>query len=199
VTSKIKTLLMIVLSSGSFGSAPAKAEEIPACAGVTESKSKSRPLFSGETLMVSLLVLEKQGEADFHPKYAPPASACLLEKFDVAGTSVNALYTPFEKGEKPTLHYRFAAQGADEAREVLVVYDGLASLTYGKGDVFLVLENRHGNISYYAMFRDQPNYVAVKPIVTSIIDGSAKPLAAVHWPPGAKEPVIDAYDAKRLK
>jgi hypothetical protein len=39
----------------------------------------------------------------------------------------------------------------------------------------------------------------VKPIVTAIIDGSAKPLTTVRWPPGAKEPVIDAYDSKRLK
>jgi hypothetical protein len=190
---------MIAVCSGSFGSAPSKAEEIPACAAITEVKSKSRPLFSGETLMVSLLLLEKQGEADFRPKYAPPTSTCLLEKFDVAGTSVNAVYSPFEKGEQQTLHYRFVAQSADEAREVLVVYDSLASLTYGKGDVFLVIENRKGNISYYAMFRDQPTYAAVKPIVTSIIDGSAKPLATVHWPAGAKEPAIDAYDAKRLK
>jgi hypothetical protein len=199
VSNKIKMWLAIALCSGSLGSAPTKAEEMPACAAITEIKSKSRPLFDGATLMISLLMLEKQGEADFRPKYAPPASTCLLEKFDVAGTSVNAVYAPFEKGEQQTLHYRFAAQSADEAREVLVVYDSMASVTYGKGDVFLVIENRKGNISYYAMFREQPTYVAIKPIVTSIIDGSAKPLAAVHWPPGAKEPVIDAYDAKRLK
>jgi hypothetical protein len=195
----MKMFVIIAVCSGSFGSVASKAEEISGCAAITEIKSKSRPLFDGATLMISLLMLEKQGEADFRPKYAPPTSTCLLEKFDVAGTSVNAVYAPFEKEEQQTLHYRFAAQSADEAREVLVVYDSMASLTYGKGDVFLVIENRKGNISYYAMFRDQPTYVAVKPMVMSIIDGSAKPLATVHWPAGAKEPVIDAYDAKRLK
>jgi len=48
VTSKIKVLLMIGLCSGSLDSAPSNAEEIPACAGVTDIKSKSRPLFSGD-------------------------------------------------------------------------------------------------------------------------------------------------------
>ena len=194
----IKGLLMIALCSGSLATAASETNELTACTGVAEVKSKSRPLFSGETLMISLLTLEKQGEADFHPTYAPPAGACLLEKFDVAATPVNAIYVPFEKGQQ-TLHYRFAAHGGDEAREVLVVYDGLASLTYGKGEVFLVVEERKGAISYYAMFRDQPTYAALKPIATSIIDGSAKPLAVVRWPSGAKEPVIDVYDAKRLK
>jgi hypothetical protein len=54
-------------------------------------------------------------------------------------------------------------------------------------------------MSYYAMFRDQPTYAALKPIAVSIIDGGAQPLAAVRWPPGAKELVIDALDSKRLK
>jgi hypothetical protein len=187
---------MMVASSG-VGAQQAEGA-IPACAGVTDIKSKSRPLNHLGTLMVSLLILEKQGEAEFRPKYAPPASQCLLEKFDVAGTSVNAIYTPFAKGDL-TLHYRFTAQSGEEAREILVVYDGLASLTYNKGDVFQVVEKRKGDISYYAMFRDQPTYAVVKPIVTAIIDGSAKPLTTVRWPPGAKEPVIDAYDSKRLK
>lgn len=66
-------------------------------------------------------------------------------------------------------------------------------------EVFVVVEERNGSISYYAMFRDQPTLAALKPLVTSILDGSAQPLARVRWPPGAKEPVIDAYDSKRLK
>jgi len=68
-----------------------------------------------------------------------------------------------------------------------------------KKDVFFVVEERKGSISYYAMFRDQPTYAALKPVVTGILDGSAQPLATVRWPAGAKEPVIDAYDSKRLK
>jgi len=198
VTDSIKVLLMIALCSASAGATAAEAEAIAPCAGVTEVKSKSRPLNHLGTMMVTLLVLEKQGEAEFRPKYAAPASACLLEKFDVAGTAVNAIYTPFEKGDH-TLNYRFTAGTAEEAREILVVYDGNASLTYKKGDVFQVVEKRRADISFYAMFRDQPTYAALKPIVTSIIDGSAKPLVTVRWPPGAKEPVIDAFDTKRLK
>lgn len=198
MNNSIKVLLVTIAFCAGPAVTAADAETIAPCAGVTEIKSKSRPLNQLGMMMVTLLILEKQGEADFRPKYAAPASACLLEKFDVAGTTVNAIYTPFEKGEQ-TLHYRFTTEASGEAREILVVYDGQASLTYKKGDVFQVVEKRKENISYYAMFRDQPTYAVVKPIITSIIDGSAKPLATVRWPPGAKEPVIDAFDTNRLK
>jgi hypothetical protein len=191
-------LFVLVACSIATEAAASEADTTVACAGVPNIKSKSRQLYDGGTLMVSLLLLEKQGEAEFRPKYAVPAATCLLEKFDVAGTTVSTIYAPFEKGEQ-TLHYRFAALSGDEAREILVVYDALASLTSKKGEIFLVVENRKGNISYYAMFREQPLYASLKPIVVAIIDGSAQPLATVRWPSGAKEPVIDAYDTKRLK
>ena len=168
----------------------------PACSGVADAKSKSRQFFEGKILMTNLLSLEAQGEARFHPTFAPPSSECIFEKFDAAGTPVEAIYSPHEKGEH-TLHWRFKAGGA-EPREIVVIYDGMASFV-AKKDVFFVVEERKPNIHYYAMFRDQPTYAVLKPIVTGILDGSAKPLASVNWPPGAKEPEINAYDAKRLK
>jgi hypothetical protein len=174
------------------------AGEAPDCGALLELKSKSRQTFEGHVLMTSLMVLQNQGEADFTPKYSKPASECVRERFDVANIPVAALYSPFEKGDA-TLHYRFRAGTGPEAREVLVIYDGLAALVAKKGEVFKVVEDRAGTISYYALFRDQPTYAALKPLVTGILDGSAKPLATVRWPKGAKEPVIDAYDAKRLK
>ena len=171
------------------------ADSVAACAGVTDARSKSRPLFDGKTLMVSLSSLEAQGEAKFHPTFAPPSSQCLFDKFD-AGVSPVAIYSPFEKGEH-TLHWRFTTT-TPEPREIVVIYDAMASFIARK-DVFFVVEERKGSISYYAMFRDQPTYAALKPVVTGILDGSAQPLATVRWPAGAKEPVIDAYDSKRLK
>jgi hypothetical protein len=168
------------------------------CIGVTDIKSKSRQLFEGKTLMTSLLMLEQQGEKEFKPSYSPPASECVLERFAVAAGAVTTVYSPFEKGEH-TLHYRFTATNDTGTREVLVLYDGLASLMAKKGPIFFVVENRAGNISYYAMFREQPTYAALKPLIATILDGAAQPLATVRWPPGAKEPVIDAYDTKRLK
>jgi hypothetical protein len=153
-------------------------------------------LFDGSTLMVSLSALEAQGEAKFHPTYAPPASQCLFDKFDASASLVEAIYSQFEKGEH-TLHWRFTT-AAPEPREIVVVYEAMASLV-AKKDVFFLVEERKGNISYYAIFRDQPTYAALKPLVTSVLDGSAAPLATVRWPPAAKEPVIDAYDSKRLK
>ena len=147
--------------------------------------------------MPLLLMLEGKGEAGFHPTYAPPASQCVFEKFDVADAGVQAIYVPLVKDAAPTLHWRFIASGA-EAREILVQYDGTAAVM-AKKDVFYVVEERKGSIAYYAMFRDQPTYAALKPLVASILDGSAQPLALVRWPAGAKEPVIDAYDTQRLK
>jgi hypothetical protein len=172
------------------------ADAVPPCAGVADVRSKSRQTFEGKTLMTNLLALEAKGEASFHPIYAPPATQCLFEKFDVSGNGVEAIHSAHEVGVA-TLHWRFSSAGA-EPRTVLVIYDGVASLL-AKKEVFFVIEERQGQIAYYAMFREQPSYAALKPLVTAILDGSAQPLAAVRWPAGAKEPVIEAYDTKRIK
>lgn len=188
--------LVAALVAGPAASVDA-AEGIAPCAGVTDISSKSRPWWKGDTLMATLLVLQGKGEANFHLEAAAPKSECVFEKFDIAGMAVEAIHAPFEKGAGTTLNWRFHLGGA-EPRDILVVYDGTASAMAGK-EVFFVAEERKGSISYYAMFRDQPTYAALKPVVSSIIDGSASPLATVRWPKGAVEPVIDAYDAKRLK
>src|SRR5690349_2256299 len=189
---RLASAMLVLLSSGLAISA----DSVGPCAGVVDAKSKSRQWFDGATLMVGLSSLEAQGEAKFHPTFDPPASQCLFEKFDVGGSSVDAIHSPFEKGEH-TLHWRFMT-AAPASREIVVIFDGMASFM-AKKDVFFVVEERDGNISYYAMFRDQPTYAALKPVITGILDGSAKPLATVRWPPGDKEPVINAYDSKRLK
>ena len=190
-------MLICALAVLAFAMRSTAADSLADCQGVTDIKSKSRTHNKSSTLMVSLLTLEKQGEANFTPAFTPPASQCVLERFEVAGAPVTTVYSPFEKGQH-TLHYRFLAGSGDDAREILVVYDGLASLMAEK-EVFLVVENRKGHISYYEMYREQPGYVALKPVITAIVDGSAQPLAKVNWPKGAKEPVIDAFDSKRLK
>lgn len=187
----------IVASAAVLWALAANGAEPAACADTADIKSKSRQYFDGSILMTNLLGLQSQGEADFRPRYAAPASECLREKFDSAGYSITAVQSPFDKGAM-TLLYRFAAASAAETREVIVVYDGMASMM-AKKDIFLVTENRAGKISQYAMFRDQPTYAALKPLVVGIFDGSAQPLATVRWPAGAKEPVVDAFDSKRLK
>jgi hypothetical protein len=159
-------------------------------------KSKSRQIFESKALMPSLLVLEGRGEQKFHLSYAAPATQCLAAKFPAAGGEVEALNSPVEKGEL-TLHWLFRSAGA-EPRDILVFYDGMASLM-AKKEVFFLAEERQGNIAYYAMFRDPPTLAVLQPLVTGILEGSVTPLAKVRWPAGAKEPVIDAYDSKRLK
>ena len=188
-------LFAVLLAAHAWSAEPAA--PVADCAGVTDVKSRSRPLYESKVLMPILLILEARGEARFHPTYARPASQCVFEKFDVAGSPVQAIHAPLEKAPDPTLHWRFLVSGADP-REILVLYDGTAAAMAEK-DVYYVVEERQGKISYYAMFRDQPTYAALKPVAVSIIDDSAKPLALVHWPPGAKESVIDTYDRKRLK
>ena len=188
--------LVAILAAGQAGSAE-PAAGISDCVGVTEVKSKSRPYWKGETLMTNLLVLEGKGEAKFHLETPPPPSQCVFEKFDVAGVAVEGIHSPLEKSPATTLLWRFHTGGA-ESRDILVMYDGLASVMADK-EVYFVAEERKGSISYYAMFRDQPTYAALKPLATSILDGSAPPLATVRWPAGAAEPVIEAYDTKRLK
>jgi hypothetical protein len=192
----MKTALILSFCCA-LASAGAQAEDaIEPCAGITDVRSKSRLTFEGQTLMTGLLALQSKGEANFHPSYAPPASQCLFAKFDVSGTSVDAVYSPYEKGEA-TLHWRFTTGGADP-RTVFVIHDGMASFM-AKKEVSFVIEERQGKIVYYAMFREQPSFAALKPLVSGILDGTAQPLAAVRWPAGEKEPVIDAYDTKRLK
>ena len=188
--------LVAILVVGRAACADA-AEGTADCAGATDLSSKSRLYWKGDTLMTTLLVLQAKGEANFHLEAAAPRSECVFEKFEVAGAAVEAVRSPFEKSVGTTLNWRFHV-GGTEPRDILVVYDGTASAMAEK-EMFFVAEERKGSISYYAMFRDQPTYAALKPMVTSIIDGTAKPLATVRWPKGAVEPVIDAYDAKRLK
>jgi hypothetical protein len=187
--------LFVILAAGqTWGAEPAGISD---CADVKDVESKSRPYWKGETMMTNLLILQGKGEAKFHLSLVPPASECVFGKFDVAGVKVEGIRSPLEKSPETTRLWRFRTDGA-EPREVLVVCDGTVSVTADK-EVFFVAEERKGSISYYAMFRDQPTFAALKPLVTSIIDGSAAPLATVRWPAGAVEPLIDAYDMKRLK
>jgi len=188
--------LVAMLAAGQAGSAELAAG-VSDCVGVADVTSKSRPYWKGETLMTNLLVLQGKGEAKFHLVTPPPPSQCVFEKFDVAGAAVEGIHSPFEKSSDTTLLWRFHTGGAD-SRDILVVYDGTASVVADR-DVYFVAEERKGSISYYAMFRDQPTFAVLKPLVTSILNGSAPPLATVRWPAGAAEPVIDAYDTKRLK
>lgn len=193
-----KRMRAIVAGAAILWGLAANAAEPADCLDTADIKSKSRLSFDGAVLMTNLLGLQAQGEAEFRPMYAAPSSECVRERFDSAGFAVTAVQSPFEKGAL-TLHYRFVAVSGAETREIIVVYDGTASLMAKKNFIFIVIENRAGKISHYAMFREQPAYSALKPLVVGILDGSAQPLATVRWPAGAKEPVIDAYDAKRLK
>jgi hypothetical protein len=188
---KLATSLALVLIAGVHAGEPAAP-----CSGVTDIKSKSRQTFEMKVLMPQLMMLEAQGEAKFHPTFAPPASQCSFEKFDVAGTSVEALYSPWEKTGNPALHWQFNAAGA-EPRSIYVIYDATTSVMVNK-QVFFVVEELQGKIRHYAIFREQPTFAALKPLVVGILDGSANPLSVVYWPAGAKEPSIDGLD-KRMK
>jgi len=193
----LRAAFVVVVIVAGWAQCANAADGIADCPDSTDVSSKSRPYWKGDTLMAALLILQGKGEAKFHLEDAAPKNECVFEKFEVAGVAVEAIRSPYKKSAESIRTWRFRAEGA-EPRDVLVLYDGTASMMANK-EVFFVAEERKGGISYYAMFRDQPTFAVLKPMVMSILDGGASPLATVRWPPGAIEPVIDAYDTKRLK
>jgi hypothetical protein len=193
----MKNMLIGLAALLAFVTHASAADAVADCAGVTDIKSKSRTSDKLQTMMINLLTLEKQGEANFTPAYAAPISECVFERFAVGETAVTAVYTPWEKKAEQTLIFRFLGAGT-EGREIVVVYDPLASIIAEK-TIFFVIEKRNGIVSYYEMYRDQPSYAALKPLAASIFDGSAKSIAKARWPAGAKEPVLDAPDSMRMK
>lgn len=188
--------LLLLTSSLAFAQETRAIPEAP-CKAAPLAKGKSRQRFDGTAFMVAVTELESQGEKNFRLEYDPPAAECLVERFDVAGREVSAIYNPWEKGLQ-TLLYRFVARTPEGPREVLVLYSGPVGFVM-KGQVFHVTETLGGVISFYAMFKEQPTYQAAKDIAAAIFSGSAKPLLAVRWPEGGKEPMIVAYDGDKLK
>jgi hypothetical protein len=176
----------------------AEAASSVACSTQPIGTGTSRQRFESTALMTVAADLESQGEADFHLKYDQPTAECLVESFAVSDARVTARYSPWEKGLS-TLTYRFLVQRPTGSSEVLVVYSGMASFVSGGGYVFHVSEERDGVVSWYAMYRDDPAYTAVRSLVQDIVAGTAKPLLAVRWPKGAKKAEVVVYDTKRLK
>jgi hypothetical protein len=171
---------------------------VSACASHPVATGKSPQRFDAGSLMVVSAELESQGEANFHLNYTAPTNECLVEPFSIGDVRVQARYSPWEKGGS-TLLYRFVIERPDGIGEVLVLYSGTAGFISKRGNVFHVSEERGGLISWYAMFKEEPTYAAIRTLVEQIITGSAKPLMAVRWPKGAKEAEIVAFDNKRLK
>ena len=168
------------------------------CATGTAASGKVEERRDAASLVLVANELESQGEAKFHLEYSAPSTECVLESFDVKDVKVTATYNAPEKGLS-TLSYRFKIQRPGVTTEVLVLSSGMAAIFAGAGPVFHLSEERGGAISWYAMYKREPPYQAVRALVEQIITGEAKPLMAVRWPPGAKEAELLAYDTKRLK
>ena len=112
--------LICALTALAFAIRSTAADPLADRPGVTDVKSKSRTHNKSSTLMVSRPTLEKQGEANFTPAFSPPASQCVLERFDVAGAPVTTVYPPFEKGQAapPSLSGRQRRLGARNPRDL---------------------------------------------------------------------------------
>lgn len=167
------------------------------CKTPPPTKGKSRQRFDLTAFMVVAGILESQGEKNFRLIYDPPNDECLIERMDLSGQEVKAIYNPWEKGTQ-TLLYRFVTGASSDSREVLVLYSGMVGFV-AKGYGFHVTETRNGVVSFYAMFKEEPTYQAVKGLAADILSGSAKPLLAVRWPEGAKEGEVVAFDSSKLK
>ena len=190
--------VMLALHSMGTQAQDATRPSIQPCTGPVITEGKSRQRFDAQALMMVAAELEAQGEARFHLEFAPPASECQVESFDVADAKIVGIASPIQKGPSTVL-YRFIVERPTGKSEVLVIYSGTAAVFAGKGEVVHVSEERDGVVSWYAMFRDVPAYPPVKELVKRIVGGDAKPLLAVRWPAGAKEGEMVAYDSKRLK
>lgn len=192
------TILAGILIAAPLSATAEEAVAMAACTSGPSLSGEARERFDAEALIAVAGFLEGQGEANFHLEYSRPASECLVESFTVADTRVDAIYSPFEKGDS-TLIYRFKVHRPAEESEILVIYSGLASLVVEDGYVVHVSEERQGVISWYAVYRDDPPYPVVKDLATKIVEGSATPLMAVRWPKGAKEGEAISFDGDRLK
>ncbi len=168
------------------------------CVQGTAAGGKLDERWDSLSLMVVAKELESQGETKFHLEFSAPAAECTLDTFVLGDTAVTVTYSAPEKGVS-TLNYRFRIQRPDLTTEALVLNSGMAALVAGAGPVFHLSEESGGVISWYAMYKREPPYKAVRTLVEQIIAGEAKPLMAVRWPPGAKEGEMLAYDTKRLK
>jgi hypothetical protein len=170
------------------------ADPMQACVVAPPAKGKSRQRVDLKAFMLVATELEMQGQRNFDLRYEPPNSECLVENVGLEGGEVQVVYNPWQKGEQ-TLLYRFAGVGED-SREVLVLYNGRVGLLLKGGDAFHVSEARHGTVSFYAMYKEEPTYQVVKALAAEIFKGDAKPLLAVRWPEGDGEASIVEVSAK---
>jgi hypothetical protein len=189
------TAVCIALSA--LASLPARAAG-PECNKAELPSVTGAQRFEGATLIFIAGEAQAQGEANFGVQYAKPASICEVERFEVGDAKLVAEYSPWEKGDS-TLLYKFSvSRPGGSSTEVLVVYDGVASLL-ADGLVFHMAEQKAGEISWYAMFREVPGYAQVKGLVQDVVRGKAQPLFTGVWPAGAKEPKVTVIDTDRLK
>src|SRR5262249_18347051 len=158
---------IVALLATSIAAVARAAQPVPdnACKVAPPAKGKSRQRFDAKAFMVVALEIQAQGEQNFVLKYDPPTEECLVERFDAADMHVSAIYSPWTKGIQ-TLLYRFVAETPQGSREVLTLYSGTVGLVE-KGLAFHVTEKRDGVVSFYAMFKEEPAYPAVKELATS--------------------------------
>src|SRR5215510_2199219 len=97
------------------------------CQQLPNVRGKARQVYKLQDFVILTAMLEEQGEAHFRPQFTAPQSECLRERFTAGAANVSAVYSPWEKDEQ-TVHYRFLSGTGDEQREVLVLYNGLASI-----------------------------------------------------------------------
>ena len=194
-----KTWIAVVVLASSLVTGLAQAAEPAACAESPAKQGRAVERFDGTGLMMMATQLEKRGEANFHLQYDEPASPCIADKFAVGDASVAVLYSPWQKGASTLLYRLTVTRPSGGSSDILVLYDGMASLLAGGGLMFHVSEERQGVISWYAMFREEPSLADVRTLAEKIVEGDAKPLLAVTWPKGAKEGEIVAVDSSRLK
>jgi hypothetical protein len=187
-------LIAVALFAGAASAEP----EVASCGAISELRKPAKEVWTIEAFGVLAMLQESKGEASFRLDHATPAAICEVERFDAGEHHVRALRASGQPSAESTLRYRFEATGSGGGREILVIFEPLASVRLDAGR-FYAAEMRGGRIAYIAIWKREPAYQAARAVVAGILDGSRRPVVALEWPPGARGPLLHAVDTSRRR
>jgi hypothetical protein len=168
-----------------------------ACPDEPKLREKPRLVRDLTTWVMLISPLEIQGNGNFELRYEFPETSCDKDVIKTNAGTAKVLYSPFD-AELESLLYRAVIEDMAEPREIVVLYAEIVTAVRNRGFHFYIAESRGEKTYFYAMYRDQPRYEAIRPILVDILNGKATVLIAVEWPKGSNDALIVEID-KNLK
>ena len=191
------TTAIAIISSGS---PTALAQEAVNANGIEagcpdEPKLRKKPRQVSDLTPWVMLVsqLEIQDKESLKLRYEVPETICEKDVIETNAGRARVFYSPFET-DLESLLYRVIIEDVPEPREIVVLNSAIVSAVRNRGNHFYIAESRGMRTNFYAMYRDQPPYDAIRPLLVEILNGKATTLIAVEWPKGSAEAVIVEID-----